>query len=193
MNTRALLLFIVCMLLAVSVGFAQSEVPYGFQLGSVAIGGNGGVTYTSALSGVHPNFNGEISVGLHKYLGLFGQGGYSPVAHETYCAYGYCADASAHITFFSGGLEVVGTNHSRIVPFGRIGFGYGLGVASASVAGFSASVSQGAPAISFGGGVRTYITKHFGFTAGVQAYRTVGNYGGNSFIMPVGGVFGQFR
>jgi len=191
--------------LAVSGAQAQEE-SYGFNLGTVLMGATGSISYSSALEdiglgSVHPTVGGGVSVGLHKYFGLFAHGGDTPVASASAksCVYGVCANAraSANIIHVVGGFEVIGTNRSRFVPFGRVGFGYGRGAVSGSVStaygGVSATVSQGTPDVAFGGGLRTYLTRHFGISAGWDAYRTVGNNGGNTFFMPVGGVFAQFN
>jgi hypothetical protein len=208
MNARSWFSFVPSLLLAASAASAQNDEWHGSRLGSVAIGANGGITYVSALKDVpglgstHPTVGGWVSVGLHRYFGLFVQAGYSPLANASgsYCAYGVCAgvSANANIIHVAAGLEAVGSNRSRVVPYGRVGWGYGRGAASTSVnilnqGWVGASISQGAPAIAFGGGIRTYLTEHFGLSGGLDAYRTVGNYGGNTFLMPVGGVFAQFN
>lgn len=170
----------------------NSEVgPYGFQLGSLAAEGTGGATLVSGLSSVYPGFGGGLSVGLHRYLGIFGQGGYSQLLHGTYCD-NFCT-ASAHLTYFAGGLELVATNRSRIVPYARFGAGYGRGVVSVSADNTTLDVSQGSVAVAFGGGVRAYIGRHFGITAGVQILHFVGSAGGNTVYMPTAGLFAQSK
>jgi hypothetical protein len=155
---------------------------YGFQLGSVEVEGVGGVMYIRH-GGVQPTFGGGLSVGLNKYVGLFGQGGYTPL-NDTYCLYTSCATVAAHLVNVTGGLEVMSALYRRVVPFGRFGGGYMRGSTYGS--------SAGAGVLSFGGGVRTYVTKHFGLTAGLQVFHGV--HGGGSFIyLPTVGLFGQSK
>jgi hypothetical protein len=97
------------------------------------------------------------------------------------------------LTDFSGGLELVGTNHSRIVPFAKIGMGYGRGSGSVAVSGFSVSASTGSAAIAFGGGIRAYISHHFGVAADVTALHFVGNEGGGTTMVSTVGVFVQSK
>src|ERR1022692_3977233 len=166
---------------------------YGFRLGSVAADGGGGFTYSSGLSGLHPNFGGGLSVGVNKYLGIFGQGGYSPLAQGTYCDGTGCAGASAHLTYVAGGVELIATNRSRVVPYARVGAGYGRGVVSFSGSSLNVDVSQGSPALDFGGGIRAYVTRHFGISAGAQVLHFVGSSGGGTVVMPTAGVFAQSK
>ena len=166
---------------------------YGFRLGSVAADGGGGFTYSSGLSGLHPNFGGGLSVGVNKYLGIFGQGGYSPLAQGTYCDGAGCAGASAHLTYVAGGVELIATNRSRVVPYARVGAGYGRGVVSFSGSSLNVDVSQGSPALDFGGGIRAYVTRHFGISAGAQVLHFVGSSGGGTVVMPTAGVFAQSK
>jgi hypothetical protein len=52
-------------------------------------------------------------------------------------------------------------------------------------------VSGGAGALAFGGGVRIYLTRHFGISAGVQVLDFVS--GGGTVIMPTAGLFAQSK
>ena len=173
---------------------------YGFQLGTVGGTARFGVMHETGMNGIHPAIEGGFDIGLHKYLGLFGQGGWSHLSGNASACYGYyCASASAKVNYYElgGGLEVVGTNHSRVVPYGKFGAAYVGATAKGYVVsgGYSASGSgyASAPAILFGGGVRAYINHHFGLDAGVTALRTVGNYGGSTILAPTVGVFFQSK
>jgi hypothetical protein len=85
------------------------------------------------------------------------------------------------------GLEMIGTNHSRLVPYGKFGTGYAHSWASA--AGFGALA--GDPAILFGDGLKTYITRHLGIDTQFTVDRTVGNNGGTWTEAITVGFFGQ--
>jgi hypothetical protein len=63
---------------------------YGLRSGSVAGFGAAGVAYSSGVTGVHPTFGGGLEVGLSRYFGVFGEGGYSRMLNEsvTACYYG---------------------------------------------------------------------------------------------------------
>jgi hypothetical protein len=177
--------YVVMVFVVLSLGaYAADDGAYGFQPGTVVGWGGGGGTYASGLTGIHPTVGGGIEVGFHRYLGIFGEGGYSRMLNESVsgCAYGYCASATAKASAIQvgGGLEVVGTNHSRFVPYGKIGMGYVRGYGSASSSGYSYSASAGAPAIVFGGGFRAYVNHHFGIDTQFTGLRTVGNYGGGT-------------
>jgi hypothetical protein len=165
--------------------------PYGFQVGSVAAEGGAGFIFTSGLSGEHTNFSGDVSVGVHKHLNIFGEGGYSTI-HQTPCNNYYCVEASENLTYFAGGLEIVGPTWSRFVPYARVGAGYGRGEGSVSLNGNGTEeVSGESVALAFGGGVRMYLTRHFGISAGVQVLDFVS--GGGTVFMPTASVFAQSK
>lgn len=169
------------------------DQPYGFELGTIGGSASFGAAHLGGLSGMHPAILGSFDVGLHKYLGIFADGGWSH-AGASACTYGACASVGVHFYDVSGGLEIVGTNHSRIVPYAKVGFGYVDAQASAKVNGFTAgSGSAGAPAPRLGGGVRAYLNHHIAIDAQVTALRTVGNNGGATIIAPTVGVFFQSR
>jgi hypothetical protein len=172
---------------------AADKEGYGSQLGTVVGFGGAGLTYSSGMTGVHPGFGGGFEIGLHRYLGVFGEGGYNRMLNEkvTGCYLASClsVNAKASLVHAAGGIEVIGSNHSRVVPFGKFGMGYGH--ASGSVMGFGAS--NGAPAIAFGGGVRAYINTHFGFQAQVLGLHYVGNHGGGTTGVSTFGVFAQSK
>ena len=170
----------------------QIDSEYGFQLGSVVAAGGGGFLYTKGVSGIHPSFGGDVSVGVAKYLGIFGHGNYSLIARDTYCSQG-CISGSVNELQFLGGFEAVGSNHSRVVPFGRVGGGLVRGIGTVSGYGVTISASVNVPAVAFGGGFRVYANKHFGFVMDVSVLRTVGNYGGGWLVVPTAGLFAQSR
>ena len=182
-------------LLLASFAFAADNEGYGFQPGTVVGWGAGGGTFASGMTGFHPTIGAGLDIGFHKYLGIFVEGGYSRVMNEniTACAYGYCASANAKASMVQGGggLEVVATNQSRFVPYGKIGMGYVRGIGSASSGGYSYGTSAGAPAILGGGGFRAYLNGHFGIDIQVTGLRTVGNNGGGTTGVVTVGVFVQ--
>lgn len=171
----------------------QENQLYGFQLGTIAGSASFGAAHIGSLNGMHPAILGSFDIGLHKYLGVFADGGWSH-AGASACGGFNCASVGVHMYNVSGGLEVVGTNHSRIVPYARIGFGYVDARASASVNGFTAaSAAAGAPAARFGGGVRAYLNHHIAVDAQLTALRTFSNGGGATIIAPTVGVFFQSK
>jgi hypothetical protein len=174
--------------------------PYGFHAGTV--GGSiegGGMHETGAGGGLHPALKGGVEIGVHKYLAIFGEGGWSHASGNASSCYGYyCASASATLNYYQlgGGLEVVGTNHSRFVPYGKIGAAYvgaGARVNLSGVYSGSGSGYASAPAAVAGGGLRAYINHHVGIDTQVSFLRTLGNYGGSTIIAPTVGVFFQSK
>jgi hypothetical protein len=182
--------FILWSALALSFNvFAADEkpsAPYGSALGTVmGFGGAGFMHDSSGFKGIHPSFGGGADIGLHRYLGIFVETGYSRMLSGTLLG----SSVSAGILHVAGGLEVTGTNHSRFVPFGKVGMGYGH--ASGGVPGITVSVN--APAVAFGGGVRAYVNHHFGIETQVLAMRTFKNGSGATLIVPTFGVFLQSK
>lgn len=196
MNGRVLWVVPLLLLSSFSSHAADNTGLHGLQLGSVTAFGGAGFSYSSGLSGVHPNFGGGVSVGLHRYFGVFAEGGYSRMGNvndatcSPACVY---TDVKLSFTDFAGGLEVVGTNRSRIVPFAQVGVGYGRGTGSVAFSGFSLSASTGTTAIAFGGGIRAYLSHHVGISVDVMGLRLVGNEGGGTVGVSRLGVFVQSK
>jgi len=179
---------------------AADAKPYGFHLGTVS--GSIGVAgaHLTGNNGLHPGALGSLDVGLGKYVGVFMQGGWVPMRQSaSACYYGYCASASvnSNLYTFGGGFEFVGTNRSRFVPYGKLGFAYAGGTESGTLSGGgsygSYSYATSAPAIITGGGVRAYITHKVGVDTQLALLRTVGSNGGGWVIAPTVGVFFQSR
>src|SRR5262245_4721048 len=83
--------------------------------------------HISTGSGLHPALLGGVSVGVHKYLGVFALGGNRRLGDSASgCMVVYCASASAKLNPYQlgGGLEVVASDRSRFVPYGRFGAAY---------------------------------------------------------------------
>ena len=143
-----------------------------------------------------PTFGGGFEVGLHRYFGVFWDGTYTRLVNDgvAVCTNVACisGDVKASAIVFSGGLEVVGTNRSRVVPYAKVGMGYGREWASIFGVGFFGD-SIRAPAIAFGGSVHIYITQHFGIESQVLGYRFFHNGGGSTAIIPTFGVFAQSK
>lgn len=150
---------------------SPDDSPYGFRRGAVAVAFAAGTSWRRGF-GVGADVAGGFGVGLHRYVAAFGFGTYS----------GFSA---GHVSFGAGGLEVVGTNRSRVVPYANLGAAY----TSVSYGPFSWS----APGVAFGGGVRVYVRHSAGFTSGLMAVRVLGNSGGYTTFVPVFGFFGQSR
>ena len=172
--------------------FAGDSGPYGIQLGSVIGFGGAGLGYDSGRAGIHPGFGGGVEVGLHRYFGLFGDVDYlSRFNDAVYTCYQGCIYGSvkSNLVDAAGGLEVVGNNHSRFVPYAKIGMGYGRATGSA----FGYSASAGAPAIAFGVGLHAYVRRHFGIEAQVLTLHYVGSNGGGTTAVSTFGVFLQSK
>jgi hypothetical protein len=179
----------------------EDVAPYGFQPGTVAgFAGVGAMHASGSGTGIHPTLGGGIELGFHKYLGVFGEGAWSRMSDSASACVGYyCAYASGKVNYYQvgGGLEIVGTNRSRFVPYGK--FGGALVGAAATVSvndgrfSGSASESASAPAILVAGGVRSYINRHWGIDAQVTGLRTVGGNGGSTIVAPTVGVFFQSK
>jgi hypothetical protein len=178
----------------------EASAPYGFQPGTISGSGGFGVMHSSNGTGLHPAVTGGVDIGFHKYLGVFGSGGWSHMSDSaSACVYYSCASASGKVNYYQvgGGLEVVGTNRSRVVPYGKFGAAYVGASARVSVSGgpiyVSGSGSASAPAVLVAGGVRTYINRHWGIDTQVTGLRTVGRNGGSTIVAPTVGVFFQSK
>jgi len=201
-------------LLLVSFGLALSaqtatttpapEVSYGLQKGSVGGTLSLGAAHMTGLQGLHAGGQGTVDIGLHKYVGVFMQAGWTPIRSDgSACSYGYCATArgSANLYDLGAGVEVVGSNRSRFVPYGRLGVAYTHGSESASITAggygyggyYSYSYSTSAPAIVTGGGLKTYITHRLSLDTQLSLLRTVGQNGGGWVIAPTVGVSFQSK
>lgn len=177
----------------------KEAAPYGFRLGTVSGAVEFGGMYMQGVRGIHPALLGRFEAGLHKYVGVFMEGGYSRAGDNgSVCVSYYCASYNVRSNFYSfgGGMEVIGSNRSRVVPYGKFGLAYAYGTDSADVSGVITGTIRdgaGAPAILTGGGVRTYITHNVGINTHVSVLRTVGNYGGAWIFAPTVGVFFQSK
>jgi len=176
------------------------KTSYGMKAGTVMGSAGFGGMHFSGSSGLHPAIVGGADIGIHKYMAVFVDGGYSHAGNSaSACVYGYCLSAGVSDHFYSvgGGFEVVGTNRSRFVPYGRIGAAYASIAEHARVGGNLVAghynTTGSAPAVLAGGGLRTYISRHIGIDAKVTMLRTVGNYGGGTAIAPTVGVFFQTK
>jgi hypothetical protein len=181
---------------------AGGEEPssYGFQRGTVLGFASGGGMHASGPSGFNPAAGAGLEVGLHKYFGLFVDGGWSRAsAGYASCLYGgWCQAEAVKANFYNAaaGFEVMGTNHSRFVPYAKIGAGYLDGVGTSySISGpysLTASDSTGSLVARFGGGLRTYLTHHVGIDIQVNALQRLGS-GGGTMVGPTVGLFFQTK
>lgn len=171
-----------------------SSEEYGVQAGSVIGEGGGGLAFGSGI-GAEPHVEGGVTVGLHRYFGLFAQGGYSRLASGSIsCSPGFClVNAKADLKYFAGGIEAVASNRSRTVPYGKAGYAYTKGGASVTSGNFGVSTSIGVPALEFGGGIRFYLGRKFGVYGDVTAQHFVGPYGGNTIGATTFGFFAQSK
>lgn len=175
------------------------KTPYGMKAGTVMGSAGFGGMHFSGSNGLHPAIVGGAEIGLHKYMAVFVDGGYSHAGNSaSACVYSYCVSAGLSEHFYSvgGGLEVVGTNRSRFVPYGRIGAAYASVAQRARVSGLvggSYGDTYSAPAVVAGGGLKTYITHRIGIDTKLTVLRTVGNNGGGTAIAPTVGVFFQTK
>jgi hypothetical protein len=160
------------LILFASSGFAQEAPSYGLQSGSIGAFVTGGAEVSA---GAHPTIAGGVDVGLHKYVGLYGEVGYT-------LAY----NGQVGEFLGGGGLEVTANNRSRIVPFARVGMDYArvtvFGLGGANV-----------PAVRYGGGFDAYLTRHFGIETQVTGLRTVGRLGGDNIGFVTFGLFYRTR
>jgi hypothetical protein len=205
--------FIPIVLFAAASLMAQSAAPavqpvqpakltgdnYGFHAGTVGGSIEGGGMHETGANRFYPALKGGVEIGVHKYLAVFGEGGWAHTSGSaSSCYYGYCASASARLNYYElgGGLEVVGTNRSRFVPYGKFGAAY-VGASAAvnvrGVVGYRGTGYASAPAALAGGGLRAYINHHVGINTQVSFLRTLGNYGGSTIIVPTVGVFFQSK
>jgi hypothetical protein len=183
---------------------STEQEDYGFRSGTFAGSADFAAMHLSSISGINPGLEGGAEVGLHKYVGIWGTGGWSRLNRSaSLCNIGACAAAVVHADYYhaGGGVEVVGSNHTRFVPYGRIGMAYWHASGSAAIGATNGNLlllaagwgTSSSPAILFGGGVKVYITHHFGIDGGVMAARTVGNNGGLTVVAPMGGIFFQSK
>jgi len=181
MNTLSRSVFALLAFIVLSTSaFAADKDTFGYQpgtvLGFIGLGGGGGA------SGIHPASMLGIEVGLTRYVGIFGEGGYT-------CAYNCSFSTSTGGALqFEAGVKMVATNNSRFVPFAKLGFG--------AVRGFGRSggyyaFSNSVPAAVLGAGLRIYVNPHFGFETQITGLRTVGNYGGSTSGVGTFGIFLQ--
>ena len=161
--------------------FAADKETFGYQpgtvLGFIGLGGGGGA------SGIHPASMLGIEVGVSRYVGMFGEGGYT-------CAFNCSSTGSVTggALQFEAGVKLVATNNSRFVPFAKLGFGAmrGFGRSEGYYA-FSNSI----PAAVLGAGLRIYVNPHFGIETQITGLRTVGNNGSSTSGVGTFGIFLQ--
>ena len=112
--------------------FAADDQARGIQPGSVIGFGGAGLGHDSGSAGIHPSFGGGIVLGLTGHLGVFAEGDYTriptPQSSVDFPGVGslcFCGGVKPGLMNLAGGGEVVGTNHSRFVPYAKLGPGYG--------------------------------------------------------------------
>lgn len=179
---------------------ASDAAPYGFQLGTISGFVNFAPAHITDLNGLHLGAEGGAEFGVHKYIGIFTQAGWTGLGASASSCYGvYCANAKVRADYadVGGGVEVIGTNHTRFVPYGKFGVGYMLARASASAAVpgyvyYGASDSVNSPTLIYGGGLKVYVNHHFGVSGGFTSYTSLGSVHGTA-IAPTVGVFFQSK
>jgi len=175
------------------------QTSYGMKAGTVMGSAGFGGMHFSGSNGLHPAIVGGADIGIHKYMAVFVDGTWAHSGNSAgACVYGYCVSAgvSNHSYTVGGGFEVVGTNRSRFVPYGKIGAAYANTAQRVRVSGIVAGnygQTYSVPAVETGGGLRTYISHRIGIDTRLTALRTVGSRGGVTAIAPTVGVFFQSR
>jgi hypothetical protein len=163
-----------------SCSFAQEERPsYGLEPGSVGVFAGAGTTLNN---GTHTALDGGVDVGLFKRFGLYAE------ASDAFAHY-----AHANAFYGGGGIMVTANNHSRIVPYGRVGMDYGKVSQSVTVGRVTVSSHLHASAVRYGGGIDAYATRNFGVEVQVADLYTVGRYGGTNATGIIFGVFYRTR
>lgn len=170
---------------------------YGFRPGTVSGYVDFAAPHVNSVGGLNPGFVGGAEFGLTKYVGFFGEGGYSHLSRSA-CISEVCAAVVGSYYRAGGGVEVVGTNHTRFVPYFRGGMAYSRVNAAAAVAvgnSFVAGWAQAnAPAVLLGGGVKVYLNHHVGIDGGFSVLRSLNSNVSNlTTVAPTVGVFFQSK
>jgi hypothetical protein len=183
---------------AILAGALLSSSP-AWAAGEVS-GFGGGITINSG-GGTHPLFGGAGGVQVGEHGLLFGEFSYSPLASATLSSADLgvsnaSGSGSLHLATYGGGYDYSFGSSKTLVPYAVVALGAAVQTlsASASVAGVSASTSMSSTAFDFGfgGGVRFFATKRWGFKPEVRYQRMQASSGGNSTLSYSVGFFYSF-
>ena len=156
-----------CVCLFVSVALAADE-QFTTRLGSQAIDVIGGVQHTGG--GTDPVGGLKIRGGLSRYLSGYGEFTYSRTRNDVFLFRGNNGELQASLIDLNAGLEAHASG-LRLAPYGFSGIGLVRAGSSAEVLGQKAESSVNKVAGSFGGGVRFFVNRHWGFSAEVKAVK----------------------
>lgn len=157
-----------CFSLCLFVSVALADERFATRLGSQAVDVIGGVQHTGA--GTDPVGGMKIRGGLGRFVSGYGEFAYSRTRNDVLLFRGNNGELQSSLIDLNGGLELHGSG-LRLAPFAFSGIGLVRAGSSAELLGQKSEGAVNKLAGSFGGGLRFFVNRHWGFSAEAKAMK----------------------